>query len=80
MFGQRRFWEHLIRDQTDFNCHVDCVHWNPVKRGWMRRVADWPHSSFHAFKRRGIYPEDGAGCETTLMDLGLRISKSDITI
>jgi putative transposase len=55
---QRRFWEHLIRDQDDFNRHVDYVHWNPVKHGWVRRVADWPHSSFHAFRRRGIYPED----------------------
>ena len=37
---QRRFWEHLIRDQGDFNRHVDYVHWNPVKHGWVRRVAD----------------------------------------
>jgi putative transposase len=58
---QRRFWEHLIRDQSDFNRHVDYVHWNPVKHGWVRRVADWPHSSFHAFRQRGIYPEDWGG-------------------
>jgi putative transposase len=58
---QRRFWEHHIRDQADFNRHVDYVHWNPVKHGWVRRVADWPHSSFHAFRRRGIYPEDWGG-------------------
>ena len=56
---QRRFWEHVIRDQADFNRDVDYVHWNPVKHGWVRRVADWPHSSFHAFRRRGIYPEGG---------------------
>ena len=55
---QRRFWEHLIRDQADCNRHVDYVHWNSVRHGWVRRVADWPHSSFHAFRRRGIYPED----------------------
>jgi len=41
-----RFWEHLIRDQEDFNRHADYIHWNPVKHGWVRRVADWPHSSF----------------------------------
>ncbi|MDQ3583535.1 MAG: transposase, partial [Pseudomonadota bacterium] len=55
---QRRFWEHLIRDRPGFNRHVDYVHCNPVKHGWVRRVADWPHSSFHAFRRPGIYPDD----------------------
>jgi len=55
---QRRFWEHLIRDDEDFNRHVDYVHWNPVKHGWVRRVADWPHSSFHDYLKRGLYPEN----------------------
>ena len=58
---QRRFWEHLIRDQNDFKRHADYVHWNPVKHGWVQRVADWPHSTFHAFRQRGIYPEDWGG-------------------
>jgi putative transposase len=58
---QRRFWEHLIRDQADFNRHVDYVHWNPVRHGWVRRLSDWPHSSVHAFTRREIYPEDWGG-------------------
>jgi len=53
---QRRFWEHLLRDQADFNNHVDYIHWNPVKHGWVKRVADWPHSSFHRFVDRGTYP------------------------
>ena len=35
---QRRFWEHLLRDQNDFNRHVDYIHWNPVKHGWTKRV------------------------------------------
>lgn len=58
---QRRFWEHLIRDQEDFNRHADYIHWNPVKHGWVQRVADWPHSSFHEYVRRGIYPVDWCG-------------------
>lgn len=58
---QRRFWEHLIRDQDDFNRHADYIHWNPVKHGWVRRVADWPHSSFHGCVRRGIYPLNWCG-------------------
>jgi putative transposase len=30
--------------------------WNPVKHGWVRRAGDRPHSSFHAYVRRGLYP------------------------
>jgi putative transposase len=52
---QRRFWVHLITDQHDFNQHVDYIHWNPVKHGWVRRVVDWPHSSFHQFVAQGFY-------------------------
>jgi len=57
---QRRFWEHLIRDDRDYRRHVDYIHWNPVKHGWVERVSDWPHSSFHAHVRRGIVPVDWA--------------------
>jgi putative transposase len=53
---QRRFWEHFVRDQEDFNRHVDYIHWNPVKHGWVKQVADWPYSSFHGFVARGMYP------------------------
>jgi putative transposase len=28
---QRRYWEHLIRDDRDYRRHVDYIHWNPVK-------------------------------------------------
>jgi putative transposase len=60
---QRRFWEHLIRDQDDFNRHADYIHWNPVKHGWVRRVSDWPHSTFHDYVKRGIYPVDWGGSD-----------------
>jgi putative transposase len=58
---QRRFWERLIRDDGDFERHVDYIHWNPVKHGWVRRVVDWPHSSFRGYVRSGIYPADWGG-------------------
>ena len=58
---QRRFWEHTIRDETDFARHVDYIHINPVKHGYVTRVRDWPHSSFHRMVRDGTYPEDWAG-------------------
>ena len=57
---QRRFWEHLLRDQDDWNRHVDYIHWNPVKHGWVERVADWPYSSFHQLVEQGVYQQDWA--------------------
>jgi REP-associated tyrosine transposase len=58
---QRRFWEHRIRDERDFERHVEYIHWNPVKHGHARAVADWPYSSFHKFVRDGIYPAGWGG-------------------
>ncbi|CAN7634633.1 transposase [Aquipseudomonas alcaligenes] len=58
---QRRYWEHLIRDDLDYQRHFDYIHINPVKHGHVRRVCDWPYSSFHRAVRDGIYPLDWAG-------------------
>lgn len=58
---QRRFWEHQIRDEADFARHVDYVHWNPVKHGYVRQVAEWPHSTFHRYVRSGVYAGDWGG-------------------
>jgi putative transposase len=53
--------EHTIRDEIDFSRHIDYVHINPVKHGLVKRVSDWPYSSFHRMVRNGVYPEDWAG-------------------
>jgi putative transposase len=58
---QRRFWEHTIRDDGDFERHVDYIHFNPVRHGLVARVRDWPYSSFHDYVRRGLLPEDWGG-------------------
>jgi len=52
---------HRSRNQQDFNRHADYIHWNPVKHRWVRFVANWPHSSFHEYGRRWIYPADWGG-------------------
>jgi len=57
---QRRFWEHQIRDVRDFEKHVDYIHANPVKHGYVTRTRDWPYSSFQHYVERGIYPHDWA--------------------
>lgn len=58
---QRRFWEHKIRDETDFSRHVDYIHINPVKHGYVNKVIDWPWSSFHQYVRSGLLTRDWAG-------------------
>ncbi|HZK91858.1 MAG TPA: transposase [Stellaceae bacterium] len=58
---QRRYWEHAVRDQDDFDRHLDYIHFNPVKHGYVPRVRDWPYSSFHRMVRQGFYPKDWAG-------------------
>ena len=52
---QRRFWEHLIRDQEDLDRHIDYIHYNPVKHGLVKRPADWACSSFMGYVREGVY-------------------------
>jgi len=58
---QRRFWEHTIRDELDYQRHVDYIHFNPVKHGWVTAVRDWPYSSFHRYAKLGMLPDDWAG-------------------
>ena len=58
---QRRFWEHLIRDEVDYAAHMDYVHFNPVKHGLVVRVIDWPYSTFHRLVDKGVYATDWAG-------------------
>jgi putative transposase len=58
---QRRFWEHLIRDEADYARHVEYCCINPVKHRLVARVRDWPHSSFHRDVRAGLFPADWGG-------------------
>lgn len=55
---QRRFWEHTIRDDVDYQRHMDYIHYNPVKHGHVSRVRDWPHSTFHHLVEQNIYSQD----------------------
>lgn len=60
---QRRFWEHLIRDELDYARHVDYIHYNPVKHGYVERATGWPYSSIHRFIDDGILDRDW-GCDS----------------
>ena len=72
---QRRFWEHTIRNDIDFERHVDYVHFNPVKHRLVSRAREWPYSSFHVYVRRGLLPVDWADdVDEPMMDFGERRS------
>jgi len=55
---QRRFWEHLIRDDEDYRIHMDYIHYNPVKHELVKQVKNWPYSTFHRYVKKGIYSEN----------------------
>ena len=69
---QRRFWEHAIRDDGDYTAHVDYCHINPLKHGYVKRVADWPYSTFHRYVERGVYPLDWADGPESDLEAGER--------
>jgi len=58
---QARFWDHIIRDQSDLNRHLDYIHFNPVKHGFVAKPVLWFHSSFLRYNENGCYPQDW-GC------------------
>lgn len=46
-------WEHLIKDELEYQKHIDYVHLNPLKHGLVIQVRDWPYSTFHREVGRG---------------------------
>ena len=52
---QRRFWEHIIRDGTDLERHLNYIHYNPIKHGRVQCAHDWQWSSFHRLVREKVY-------------------------
>jgi len=68
---QRRFWEHQIRDEADLQRCVDYTHFNPVKHGYVPRVADWEFSTFHRYVKSGMLPENWGGNKTVCDEMQL---------
>ena len=55
---QQRFWEHAIRDESDYEQHMHYIHFNPVKHGHATCPHKWPWSSFARWVREGTYDAD----------------------
>jgi putative transposase len=51
---QRRYWEHLILGDNDYENHVDYIHFNPLKLGYVTQATDWLFSTIHDFIKRGL--------------------------
>jgi len=58
---QRRFWEHTILDEEDLETHLDYIHYNPIKHGYVTKAVDWEWSSFNRYVEKGIYDKDWIG-------------------
>ncbi|MAW82747.1 MAG: transposase [Parvularcula sp.] len=47
---QSRYWEHLIRDGGDLDRHIDYIHFNPIKHGYVDDPDSWPYSTYKKWK------------------------------
>ena len=50
---QRGFWDHVIRDERDYDRHMNYIHFNPVKHGYVRRPEDHAGTSYREYVGRG---------------------------
>ena len=66
---QRRYWEHLIRDEDDYGNHVNYIHYNPVKHGYVKRAVEWPYSTIHDYVEKGVVTM-GWGCNEDDNEVG----------
>lgn len=55
---QRRFYEHIIRNEADLARHLDYIHYNPIKHGYVNSAAKWKFSSFNKFVKMNFYPDN----------------------
>ena len=67
---QHRYWEHLLRDERDFIRHVEYIHFNPVKHGYVLSPIEWPYSSFGRYVEDGRYAQDWGCCEMDFSGVG----------
>jgi putative transposase len=48
-------WDHVIRDENDYNKHLDYIHYNPVKHGYVTKPEDFSHTSYMTYIEKGWY-------------------------
>ena len=60
---QRRFWEHTIRDEKDWENHINYIHYNPIKHKLVTNLQDWAFSSFHYYVKNKLLAPDWSSGE-----------------
>ncbi len=55
---QHRFWNHVIMNQIDLNNHIDYIHYNAVKHGYVKDPFEYKYSSLDEYFRQGLYSRD----------------------
>jgi putative transposase len=77
-FWQKGFWDHVIRNEIDFERHLDYIHYNPVHHGFADKPEVWPHSSYVHWQERGVYPNRwGWSLPASLLDQDWTGSEAD---
>jgi putative transposase len=65
---QHRYWEHLLRDELDFEHHINYIHYNPVKHDYVNKPSDWKYSSFHRYVEQGTIPINWGASDISFPD------------
>ncbi len=66
---QKRYWEHTIRDEKDYENHCNYIHYNPVKHGLVKYPVEWDFSSFHRFVKQGKYSPEWCASDKSFEEL-----------
>lgn len=72
---QKKYWEHLLRDELDLQHHIDYIHYNPVKHGLVSTPVSWAWSSFHKAVKQGLYTSDWGGGDIRQHDLSYSVGE-----
>jgi len=76
---QRRYWEHTVRNEDEFEAYLDYIHYNPVKHSLTTCPHLWPFSSFGSWVRAGYHAQQwGCRCEGRMPILPAHVEFSDM--
>jgi putative transposase len=60
--------EDPFRDDPEFVRHVEYIHYNSVKHGFVKSQNAWPHTTFHRYVKQGIYHSDWGADQDIVID------------
>lgn len=55
---QKRYWDHVIRNERDLINHLIYIYYNPIKHGYVENPEKWPHASSHRFSNKELREYD----------------------